>query len=52
MTWGVQLGNKLKALVNKQYRKLEIDIDGVFTRLLLLKKKKYACVKVSTSSPA
>ena len=29
----------LKGEVNKKYRKLEIDLDGVFQRLLLLKKK-------------
>lgn len=29
------------------YKHLELDIDGVFQRLLLLKKKKYAAVTVS-----
>ena len=28
------------------YKHLELDIDGVFKRLLLLKKKKYAAVTV------
>ncbi|XP_056173240.1 DNA polymerase alpha catalytic subunit [Syzygium oleosum] len=32
--------------VNKKYRCLEIDLDGVYKRMLLLKKKKYAAVKV------
>lgn len=32
--------------VNKKYRLLEIDLDGIFKRMLLLKKKKYAAVKV------
>ncbi|EFJ15342.1 hypothetical protein SELMODRAFT_234261 [Selaginella moellendorffii] len=36
--------------VNKKYKLLEIDLDGVFKRMLLLKKKKYACVKVETSA--
>mmetsp|Transcript_65218 Transcript_65218/g.155759 ORF Transcript_65218/g.155759 Transcript_65218/m.155759 type:complete len:1267 (+) Transcript_65218:54-3854(+) len=36
----------IKRAVNKNYKKLEIEIDGVFGRLLLLKKKKYAAVKV------
>jgi len=32
--------------VNKLYRLLEIDIDGVYKSLLLLKKKKYAALSV------
>ncbi|KAK4367762.1 hypothetical protein RND71_011554 [Anisodus tanguticus] len=32
--------------VNKKYRCLEIDVDGLYKRMLLLKKKKYAAVKV------
>ncbi|XP_008241474.1 PREDICTED: DNA polymerase alpha catalytic subunit [Prunus mume] len=32
--------------VNKKYRCLEIDLDGLYKRMLLLKKKKYAAVKV------
>lgn len=32
--------------VNKLYRHLEIDIDGVFKSMLLLKKKKYAALSV------
>lgn len=41
-----KLGNKVKAEVNKLYKLLEIDIDGVFKSLLLLKKKKYAALLV------
>ena len=33
--------------MNKAYRLLEIDIDGVFKSMLLLKKKKYAALNVS-----
>lgn len=33
--------------MNKFYKHLELDVDGVFQRLLLLKKKKYAAVTVS-----
>ena len=40
------LGNEVKAAVNKKYRKLEIDIDGVFRSILLMKKKKYAALAV------
>ncbi|XP_053344293.1 DNA polymerase alpha catalytic subunit isoform X2 [Clarias gariepinus] len=41
-----KLGNKVKSEVNKLYRLLELDIDGVFKSLLLLKKKKYAALMV------
>uniref|UniRef100_A0A915KY41 DNA-directed DNA polymerase n=1 Tax=Romanomermis culicivorax TaxID=13658 RepID=A0A915KY41_ROMCU len=36
------LAKKVKNEVNKKYSTLELDIDGVFRKLLLLKKKKYA----------
>ncbi|CAH1781279.1 unnamed protein product [Owenia fusiformis] len=39
-----KLGNKVKSEVNKLYKLLEIDIDGVFKSMLLLKKKKYAAL--------
>jgi DNA polymerase alpha subunit A len=32
--------------VNERYKLLEIDLDGIFQRLLLLQKKKYAALKV------
>ncbi|KAI9223933.1 hypothetical protein BC828DRAFT_402699 [Blastocladiella britannica] len=38
------MGRKLKDLVNKQYKCLEIEMDGMFERMLLLMKKKYAAV--------
>ncbi|KAL7677016.1 hypothetical protein ACOME3_003265 [Neoechinorhynchus agilis] len=37
-----KLGQKLKAEINRHYQQLEIDVDGVFKCLLLMKKKKYA----------
>lgn len=37
-----QLGERVKREVNKQYRTLELEIDGIFRAMLLLKKKKYA----------
>lgn len=43
----MELGERVKASVNKQYKALEIDIDGVFKKMLLLKKKKYAAVTIS-----
>ncbi len=42
----IALGHIIKKEVNKRYRLLEIEMDGVFKRMLLLKKKKYAAVKV------
>ncbi|XP_056004368.1 DNA polymerase alpha catalytic subunit-like [Ostrea edulis] len=42
-----KVGNKVKSEVNKLYRLLEIDIDGVFKSMLLLKKKKYAALSIS-----
>lgn len=38
---------QVKAEVNKLYRLLELDIDGVYKYMLLLKKKKYAALAVS-----
>ncbi|KAF9006961.1 hypothetical protein BDQ17DRAFT_1351161 [Cyathus striatus] len=35
-----------KKAVNDCYKLLEIDLDGIFQRLLLLQKKKYAAIKV------
>ena len=40
------MGKKLKAEVNVLYKCLEIEIDGVFKSLLLLKKKKYAALTI------
>lgn len=37
---------QIKNEVNKLYKLLEIDIDGIFKSLLLLKKKKYAALSV------
>ncbi|PHJ25206.1 dna polymerase superfamily protein [Cystoisospora suis] len=39
----LRIGEQVKAEINKNYKKLEIDLEAVFRRLLLLKKKKYAC---------
>lgn len=41
-----KIGSKVKSEVNKLYRLVEIDIDGIFKSMLLLKKKKYAAVMV------
>lgn len=36
----MRIGAQIMAEINKRYKKLELDVDGVFKRLLLLKKKK------------
>ena len=41
-----QMADLLKREVNKHYRCMEIDIDGVMASMLLLKKKKYAALMV------
>lgn len=38
---------QIKVEVNKMYRHVELDIDGVFKYMLLLKKKKYAAVSLA-----
>ncbi|KAN0062591.1 DNA-directed DNA polymerase alpha catalytic subunit pol1 [Thecaphora frezii] len=45
----IRIGLEFKKAVNERYRLLEIDIDGVFERMLLLQKKKYAAVLVDES---
>lgn len=43
----MKIGIKIKQEINKLYKQVELDIDGVFKYLLLLKKKKYAAVTLS-----
>ncbi|KRZ14468.1 DNA polymerase alpha catalytic subunit [Trichinella zimbabwensis] len=38
------MGKKIKAEMNKRFKLLELDIDGIYKKLLLLKKKKYAAL--------
>lgn len=42
----LEMGKLLKNEVNQLYRCLEIEIDGIFKSMLLLKKKKYAALVV------
>ncbi|KAH7920526.1 hypothetical protein BV22DRAFT_1073766 [Leucogyrophana mollusca] len=42
----LKISADFKKAVNDRYKLLEIDLDGVFARLLLLQKKKYAAIKV------
>jgi DNA polymerase alpha subunit A len=41
-----KLGEQVKKEVNKLYKTLELEIDGIFKCMLLLKKKKYAAITV------
>ncbi|SOV21097.1 DNA polymerase alpha [Plasmodium sp. DRC-Itaito] len=41
-----KLAHLIKNSINKNYKKLELDLECIFSKLLLLKKKKYACAKV------
>lgn len=43
----LEKGVNIKQTVNKAYRHVELDIDGIYKYLLLLKKKKYAAVTIS-----
>jgi DNA polymerase alpha subunit A len=47
----MKMGQSIKAEVNKHYKHLEIDIDGVFKSLLLLRKKKYAALTIVGRNP-
>ncbi|KDQ50145.1 hypothetical protein JAAARDRAFT_74363 [Jaapia argillacea MUCL 33604] len=42
----LKISAEFKKAVNDRYKLLEIDLDSVFKRLLLLQKKKYAAIKV------
>jgi DNA polymerase alpha subunit A len=42
-----ELGNKVMQEVNKLYKALVLDMDGIFKSMLLLKKKKYAAVTIT-----
>ncbi len=46
------MGNKIKKEVNKLYKLLEIELDGIFKSMLLLKKKKYAALVVKDADAA
>jgi DNA polymerase alpha subunit A len=43
------IGQAIKKEVNKRHKVLEIDIDAVFKNMLLLRKKKYAALKIVES---
>ncbi|XP_039296074.1 DNA polymerase alpha catalytic subunit [Nilaparvata lugens] len=46
-----KIGLKIKAEVNRHYKQLELDIDGIFRCLLLCKKKKYAASVIVGQAP-
>jgi DNA polymerase alpha subunit A len=41
-----KIGNSVKTKVNSKYECLELDLDGIFKSMLLLKKKKYAALVI------
>lgn len=41
---------QIKKNINKRYKAIELDLDGVYRRLLLLKKKKYVGLAVDLST--
>jgi len=45
-----RLAYDLRRIVNGGFKHVEMDVDGLFKRLLLLKKKKYAALTVSLHS--
>ena len=45
----IEMGKKLKQEVNVLYKCLEIEIDGLFKSMLLLKKKKYAALIIENA---
>lgn len=45
----ISMGQKLKHEVNQLYKCLEIEIDGLFKSMLLLKKKKYAALVIENA---
>lgn len=47
----IKIGDSFKKTINDKYKKLEIDTDAVFERMLLLNKKKYAARKVEADGP-
>ncbi|KAL6056994.1 DNA-directed DNA polymerase alpha catalytic subunit pol1 [Balamuthia mandrillaris] len=42
-----RLGQDLKKVINKSYKHVEIEVDDVFSMLLLLQKKKYAAIRLA-----
>ncbi|CAD5210072.1 unnamed protein product [Bursaphelenchus xylophilus] len=45
----VQIANRLKKDLNGKFKHIEMDIDGLFKKFLLLKKKTYAALTVSVN---
>jgi len=48
----MQLGLMIQKAINKKYRLLEMEVEAVFKSLLLLKKKKYAAMKLTLKNGA
>lgn len=39
----LKVGNNLKKIINQKYSHIEIEVEAVISKILLYKKKKYAC---------
>lgn len=50
VVWFGFVSFQVKTEVNKLYKLLELDIDGVFKCMLLLKKKKYAALSIQKTA--
>eukprot|EP01060_Flectonema_neradi_P037544 TRINITY_DN7592_c0_g1_i1.p1 TRINITY_DN7592_c0_g1~~TRINITY_DN7592_c0_g1_i1.p1 ORF type:complete len:1103 (+),score=217.84 TRINITY_DN7592_c0_g1_i1:238-3309(+) len=50
MQQAIDKANIVKRAVNSKYSSLEIDIDGVYKNILLVRKKKYAAVTVTADN--
>eukprot|EP00730_Choanoeca_flexa_P004366 TRINITY_DN11674_c3_g2_i1.p1 TRINITY_DN11674_c3_g2~~TRINITY_DN11674_c3_g2_i1.p1 ORF type:complete len:1089 (+),score=318.58 TRINITY_DN11674_c3_g2_i1:255-3269(+) len=46
----IQIANQVKREVNSLYTELEIDLDGIYKTMLLLKKKKYAALMMTNQN--
>eukprot|EP01130_Rhizamoeba_saxonica_P000657 TRINITY_DN10603_c0_g1_i1.p1 TRINITY_DN10603_c0_g1~~TRINITY_DN10603_c0_g1_i1.p1 ORF type:complete len:1271 (+),score=266.22 TRINITY_DN10603_c0_g1_i1:39-3851(+) len=44
------IAQEIKKTINKHFSKLELDIDGIFQNMLLLRKKKYASLVIHEDS--
>lgn len=42
-----EIGKQIKKEVNKRFKILEIEIDGIYQKMLLLRKKKYAALSLT-----
>jgi len=46
VNFAIKRGNEVKKLCNKFYKKMYLELDDIFLKMLLLRKKKYAALKI------